>query len=79
MTDTSTSEPTLLPCPWCGQAMERPDVRETSTFRWRAVMGCCTSGPEIRHDTMADDQAAAEVDSRVRAIEAWNTRAPHNA
>lgn len=65
----------LLPCPWCGQALAGPPtVRETSTFRWRAVNGCCTDGPEVRHDTMADDQAAAELDSRRRAIEAWNTR-----
>jgi hypothetical protein len=63
-------------CPWCGQKMERAIVSEGSTFRWRKVDGCCADGPEIRHDTMADDQEAAEVDSRRRAIEAWNDRDP---
>jgi hypothetical protein len=67
---------TLLPCPWCGARMERVSVTEGSTFRWRKVDGCCTDGPEVRHDTLAADQAAAEVNSRALAIAAWNTRAP---
>jgi hypothetical protein len=65
----------LLPCPWCGQPLTEANVVQGSTFRWRVVDGCCTEGPEVRHDTMAADQAAAEADSRARAIEAWNTRA----
>lgn len=65
----------LLPCPWCGEAQSVVRVSEGSTFRWRKVDGCCADGPEVRHDTMADDQAAAEADSHRRAIEAWNTRA----
>ena len=68
----------LLPCPWCGEELTAVRVSEGSTFRWRKVDGCCTDGPEVRHDTMADDQAAAEIDSTSRAIEAWNTRA-HSA
>jgi hypothetical protein len=66
---------TLLPCPWCGCELSSVSVSEGSTFRWRKVDGCCTDGPEVRHDTMADDQAAAEADSEERAIEAWNNRA----
>lgn len=64
----------LLPCPWCGCAMDDPLVTEGSTFRWRKVSGCCADGPEVRHDTMAEDQAAAELESRAAAIAAWNTR-----
>ena len=64
----------LLKCPWCGEEMAGCTVSEGSTFRWRKVDGCCTDGPEVRHDTMADDQKAAEVDSTARAIAAWNTR-----
>jgi hypothetical protein len=64
----------MLPCPWCGEAVE-PFIQEGSTFRWRSVAGCCTNGPEVRHDTLAADQNAANVDSVRRAIAAWNTRA----
>src|SRR5690606_2694625 len=65
----------LLPCPWCGEKLTTASVSEGSTFHWRKVDGCCTDGPEVRHNTMADDQKAAEEDSRLRAIAAWNTRA----
>lgn len=65
----------MLPCPWCGDPLASVSVSEGSTFRWRRAQGCCTDGPEVHHDTMADDQQAAEVDSRRRAIEAWNSRA----
>lgn len=64
---------TLKPCPWCGDEVG-DDVIVGSTFRWRMVAGCCTSGPEVRHNTMADDQVAAEVESRAAAIAAWNRR-----
>lgn len=64
----------LKPCPWCGEKLTSVSVSEGSTFRWRKVDGCCTDGPEVRHDTMADDQAAAEIDSTRRAIAAWNHR-----
>jgi hypothetical protein len=70
-----TAEVELLPCPWCGEKLARVSVSEGSTFRWRKVDGCCTDGPEVRHDTMADDQAAAEAESRAAAIAAWNRRA----
>jgi len=63
----------LKPCPWCGEAVE-DTVIEGSTFRWRMVAGCCTSGPEVRHNTLADDQVAAEAQSRADAITAWNRR-----
>lgn len=65
----------LLPCPWCGDPLAPVSVVEGSTFRWRRVHGCCADGPEVHHDTKSDDQQAAEVDSRRRAIEAWNARA----
>ena len=64
----------MKPCPWCGGEVG-PVVEEGARFRWRRVTGCCADGPEVRHDTMADDQAAAEVESRQRAIDAWNNRA----
>lgn len=70
-----TAEPDLLPCPWCGEKLASVSVSEGSTFRWRKVDGCCDDGPEVRHNTMADDQEAAEVESRAAAIAAWNTRA----
>jgi len=71
---TTQTDRELLPCPWCGGKV-KGTVVEGSTFRWRCVVGCCTDGPEVRHDTLANDQAAAEIDSRDRAITAWNTRA----
>lgn len=64
----------LLPCPWCGDPVEG-HVTEGTTFRWRKFTGCCTDGPEVRHDTMAADKDAAEIDSERRAIAAWNRRA----
>ena len=63
----------MKPCPWCGGEVG-PVVEEGARFRWRRVTGCCAEGPEVRHDTMADDQAAAEVESRAAAIAAWNNR-----
>lgn len=75
MTDDMQRASELLPCPWCGNALKFGNVSEGSSFRWRKVDGCCADGPEVRHYTVADDQEAAEVDSRRRAIEAWNTRA----
>ena len=67
-------EPVAMnPCPWCGGEVG-PIVEEGATFRWRRVTGCCANGPEVRHDTLADDQAAAEVESRAAAIAAWNER-----
>lgn len=68
----------LKPCPWCGEKLTSIRVSEGSTFRWRKVDGCCTDGPEVRHNTLADDQVAAEADSTRRAIEAWNTRHDHS-
>jgi hypothetical protein len=76
MTPTNQRAVELAPCPWCGDELAGVSVSEGSTFRWRKVDGCCADGPEVRHDTMADDQAAAEVDSRARAIAAWNRRTP---
>jgi len=74
-TEDNVSEK-LMPCPWCGGEMDAVAVIEGSTFRLRMVSGCCTDGPEVRHDTFAEDQAAAETQSRAAAIAAWNTRAP---
>ena len=68
----------LKPCPWCGDPLTVVNVVEGDTFRWRRVQGCCADGPEVRHDTMADDQAAAEVESHAAAITAWNTRPESN-
>ena len=53
----------LLPCPWCGEELSVASVSEGSTFRWRRVDGCCTDGPEVRHNTMADDQEAHQLSS----------------
>lgn len=72
---TTQTDRELLPCPWCGDDLTSVAVVEGSTFRWRRVSGCCTDGPEVRHDTLTNDQSAAEIDSRERAITAWNTRA----
>lgn len=69
-----TADVELLPCPWCGGKIEG-NVSEGSTFRWRKVDGCCTDGPEVRHNTTAPDQGIAEHESRIAAINAWNTRA----
>jgi hypothetical protein len=67
----------LLPCPWCGGTMNgEPSVSEGSTFRWLKVDGCCTDGPEVRVHTLEKDREAALDDARIRAIAAWNTRAP---
>lgn len=74
--DLNTLREALEPCPWCGEPMAHVVVIEGSTFRWRKVQGCCTDGPEVRHDTLAKDQKAAEADSRARAIATWNRRAP---
>lgn len=64
----------LLPCPWCGSDITEVSVSNGSTFRWRKIDGCCTDGPEVRHDTISEDQESAEIESRRRAIEAWNRR-----
>ena len=79
MTPNERKARELLPCPWCGDELTDCTVSEGSTFRWRKVDGCCTDGPEVRHNTMADDQEEAERDSTRRAIEAWNLRAPDQA
>ena len=63
----------MKPCPWCGGKVG-PIVEEGSTFRWRRVTGCCVDGPEVRHDTLADDQDAAKAASDAAAIDAWNSR-----
>lgn len=68
------SDRELLPCPWCGGAVDDV-VTQGSTFRWRVVQGCCTNGPEVRYNTFSPDIEAAELDARNRAIKAWNTRA----
>jgi hypothetical protein len=39
------------------------------------VQGCCGDGPEVRHDMAANNQIAAEQESKRKAIIAWNTRA----
>ena len=70
--DTPQTEP-LRPCPWCG-GQPHPAVVRGSTFRWRQLAGCCTPGPEVRHDTLAEDQDKAELDSAGRARAEWNRR-----
>lgn len=72
---TKVMQQALEPCPFCGRELDTASVSQGSTFRWRKLDGCCVDGPEVRHDTMAQDQTAAENDSRSRAIKAWNTRA----
>lgn len=64
----------VAPCPFCGEEMNSVTVEQGSTPRWRRVVGCCADGPEIRHDTMNQDQLLAETESSIKAIKAWNTR-----
>lgn len=66
----------LKPCPWCGEALQEARVVDGDTFRWRKLQGCCTDGPEVHIDTLADDRVAAEERAAQAAIDAWNTRAP---
>jgi Lar family restriction alleviation protein len=65
----------LLPCPFCGHV--GISVCEGSTFRWRYAMcdNCGAQAGEVRHNTLADDQAAATKESHAEAIKEWNTRA----
>lgn len=65
----------LLPCPFCGHV--GVTMTEGSTFRWRILecAGCGATTGEVRHNTVADDQVAAEEATRAEAIAAWNTRA----
>lgn len=72
MTRQMADDEVLRPCPWCGVALKAVTVSEGTSFRWRKVDGCCADGPEVRHDTTADDQESAEADSRRRARAAWN-------
>jgi Lar family restriction alleviation protein len=64
----------LLPCPFCGST--DIVVREGSTFRWRIAIcnECDATCGEIRHNTLADDQSQAEINSTKDAIELWNIR-----
>ena len=65
----------VLPCPFCGD--NQPTVFEGSTFRWRVAVcnNCGAYAPEVRHDTLAEDQKQAGIESDAAAIVAWNTRA----
>ena len=65
----------VLPCPFCGDS--KPTVFEGSTFRWRVAVcnNCGAYAPEVRHDTLAEDQKQAGIESDAAAIVAWNTRA----
>jgi Lar family restriction alleviation protein len=65
----------LKPCPFCGHV--GISVCEGSTFRWRYAMcdNCGAQAGEVRHNTLADDQAAATKESHAEAIKEWNTRA----
>jgi len=65
----------VLPCPFCGD--NKPTVFEGSTFRWRVAVcnNCGAYAPEVRHDTLAEDQKQAGIESDAAAITAWNTRA----
>ena len=64
----------LRECPWCGET-PAPETEVGSTHRWRRVVGCCTPGPEIRHNPDLTYQQNHDA-----AITAWNTRpAPSEA
>ena len=64
----------LKPCPWCGET-PATETEVGSTHRWRRVVGCCTPGPEVRHNPDLTYQQNHEA-----AIAAWNTRpAPSEA
>ena len=76
-TEQAEQEPVdgVLPCPFCGD--NQPTVFEGSTFRWRVAVcnNCGAYAPEVRHDTLAEDQKQAGIESDAAAIVAWNTRA----
>lgn len=76
-TEQAEQEPVdgVLPCPFCGDS--KPTVFEGSTFRWRVAVcnNCGAYAPEVRHDTLAEDQKQAGIESDAAAIVAWNTRA----
>lgn len=61
-------------CPFCGHY--DVTVYEGSTFRWRYAEcdRCGAKAPEVRHDTLADDQEDATNKSTLAAIGAWNER-----
>ena len=75
MTINMTNPPNVLACPFCNHV--GIDIVEGSTFRWRLPEcgNCGATCGEVRHDTMADDQAQAEIETHHRCVEAWNTRA----
>jgi len=77
MEEQAEQEPVdgVLPCPFCGD--NQPTVFEGSTFRWRVAVcnNCGAYAPEARHDTLAEDQKQAGIESDAAAITAWNTRA----
>lgn len=73
MSDDAGSSQQVTPCPWCGST--NVAVREGSTFRWRlAECECGATCGEVRHATLAKDQAQAELDSTADAMAAWNAR-----
>ena len=64
----------IKPCPFCGH--DGVTVVEGSTFRWRVAMceRCGAQSGEVRHNTLAEDQAEAENRSTLEAIGIWNER-----
>lgn len=64
----------IKPCPFCGGTTI--EVREGSTFRWRyaTCLECGAQAGEVRHNTLAEDQNQARLDSIARAIDEWNIR-----
>lgn len=62
-------------CPFCGASAAQ--VVEGDTFRWRMVQcgACGARGPEVRIDTLADNQGDAERDACAAAVRAWGARA----
>lgn len=72
-----TEATTPLPCPFCGHKFV--SVVETSSFRWRAAMceECAAQGPEVRCKSFGEGTRKEwEEECRVRAVDAWNKRAP---
>lgn len=67
--------PKPKPCPFCGHS--EIGVVEGESFRYCRSMCpyCGAQGPEVRKNTLADNQGAANVEANTQAIEEWNTRA----
>lgn len=59
------SEPTLLPCPFCGSAKVEVTVDSSGRARWVACLDCSACGPRVHW-------SIALHGTRAAAIRGWN-------